>query len=283
MSHQPGSTTPDYLVIGHITQDLLADGSRLGGTAVYSSLVAQRLGKKVAVYTSCENTLDLSDLSGIEIINQSSERTTTFKNEYKQSGREQHLLSQADELDLANIPQSWKKAPIVHLAPVAKEIKLAVGNLFPDSTILYSLQGWLRQWDSDGKVSPAPIPHSDQKIPRNAAAAILSDEDLINQHDELERLVQIFPLLVLTLGKDGAKIYQDQLITPIPVEPAIEIDPTGAGDIFAAAFIIEWVLNQEPIDKAALFATQLAAHSVTKPGIQSIPSKKEIQKFREVH
>ncbi len=44
MLNQPGETPPDYLIMGHITRDLLEDGSRLGGTAVYSSLLAQRLG-----------------------------------------------------------------------------------------------------------------------------------------------------------------------------------------------------------------------------------------------
>ena len=44
--------TPDYLIFGHITQDLVEDGTRLGGTAVYSSILAQRLGLDVALVTS---------------------------------------------------------------------------------------------------------------------------------------------------------------------------------------------------------------------------------------
>src|SRR5687767_8775163 len=45
-----GMRTPDYLVIGHITADVLDDGEIvLGGTALYSALTAARLGARVAV------------------------------------------------------------------------------------------------------------------------------------------------------------------------------------------------------------------------------------------
>jgi sugar/nucleoside kinase (ribokinase family) len=56
----------------------------------------------------------------------------------------------------------------------------------------------------------------------------------------------------------------------------IELDPTGAGDIFAAAFFFRLYNTRDPWE-AARFATQLAAISVTRSGLQSIPTQEEIQ------
>ena len=38
---------PDYLVIGHITKDLLNRGFTVGGAVTYSGLTARNLGRKV--------------------------------------------------------------------------------------------------------------------------------------------------------------------------------------------------------------------------------------------
>ena len=56
---------PDYLIFGHITQDLVEDGTRLGGTAFFSSILARRLGLDVALVTSYDADLDLEALDGI--------------------------------------------------------------------------------------------------------------------------------------------------------------------------------------------------------------------------
>jgi sugar/nucleoside kinase (ribokinase family) len=55
-----------------------------------------------------------------------------------------------------------------------------------------------------------------------------------------------------------------------------EIDTTGAGDIFAAAFFFRLYTTRDPWE-AARFATQLAAISVTRTGLQAIPTSEEIQ------
>jgi len=52
---------PDLVAVGHVTRDLLPDGTyTIGGTATYASLAALRLGASVAVLTSAPDDLDLS-------------------------------------------------------------------------------------------------------------------------------------------------------------------------------------------------------------------------------
>jgi sugar/nucleoside kinase (ribokinase family) len=57
-----------------------------------------------------------------------------------------------------------------------------------------------------------------------------------------------------------------------------EVDPTGAGDIFAAAFFTRLYLTRDPWE-AARFANQVAATSVTRRGLEGIPTAEEIQQF----
>ncbi|HET6789000.1 MAG TPA: carbohydrate kinase family protein, partial [Aquabacterium sp.] len=58
-----------------------------------------------------------------------------------------------------------------------------------------------------------------------------------------------------------------------------EVDATGAGDIYAAAFFVRLYTTRDPWE-AARFATQFAAYSVSRPGLEGIPTEQEIQACR---
>ena len=59
--------TPDYLLIGHMTRDLLPDGGCApGGTALYAALTAHRVGRRVGV-VSAQATLPGDGVGGIEV------------------------------------------------------------------------------------------------------------------------------------------------------------------------------------------------------------------------
>lgn len=273
---------PDYLIFGHITQDLVEDGKRLGGTAIFSSILARRLGLEVALVTSFDADLDLKDLDGIQIINQNGPGTTTFKNIYGSAGRTQYLLERAKNLDVSRIPDSFRMAKIVHLAPVAREIPLEAGRKFPHSALAYSLQGWLRDWDDSGLVHPDPLPDMDHEHQLDGTA-FLSIEDLGFDRSGLDPILDIFPDLVLTTGNQGAELYNKDQVLLVPVEPAREVDPTGAGDIFAAAYIIAKIVLGKSHQEAAHFANALARISITRPGTDGIPTLKEITEEKKVY
>jgi sugar/nucleoside kinase (ribokinase family) len=55
-----------------------------------------------------------------------------------------------------------------------------------------------------------------------------------------------------------------------------ECNDTGAGDIFATAFFYRHFQTKNPWE-AARFATQLAAISVTRTGLDSVPTVDEIK------
>ncbi len=80
----------DYLVIGHITQDLTPEGPRMGGTATFSALTARALGLRVGIVTSWGEEIPSDILQNITVVNYPAERSTTFENIYTPQGRVQN-------------------------------------------------------------------------------------------------------------------------------------------------------------------------------------------------
>jgi sugar/nucleoside kinase (ribokinase family) len=64
-----------------------------------------------------------------------------------------------------------------------------------------------------------------------------------------------------------------------PAPPQPEVDPTGAGDVFAAAFFINLYETNDPW-ASARFANQVAALSITRAGLAGVPTPDEISLCR---
>jgi sugar/nucleoside kinase (ribokinase family) len=75
-----------------------------------------------------------------------------------------------------------------------------------------------------------------------------------------------------------ARVYWNGDVRRFPPPQVEELDSTGAGDIFAAAFFIRMYLTRDPWESAR-FANQIAATSVTRQGLDGIPSSEEIQEY----
>ncbi len=267
--------TPDLIVIGHLTRDLLEDGtSRLGGTAAYAALAAARLGLRVGVYTAGRPDMDLNPLpdAGIEVQMERSAQETLFCNRYRRGRRSQFLLSRATPLDPAGLPPAWKKAPAALLGPVARELPAAWrAAFFPGTFLAACLQGWLRTWDETGRVRPAPWEEAEEWLP-HLRVAFVSEEDLGGDRATAARYVALCPLLLLTLGPRGALLYRRGQPLPVAPFPAREVDPTGAGDIFAAALVVRLIEGASP-EEAARFAAAAAALSVQGGGLAAVPDR----------
>ena len=264
----------DYLVIGHITQDLTDKGSQFGGTASYAALTANALGLRTGVITAIEPGIVLEPLKGIQILSLPAEKCTTFKNIDNGNGRVQYIYSIAPNLDISAIPETWRNASIVHLGPVAQEVEPNLVRYFPDSFLGVTPQGWLRQWDQDGKIYPGEWPESNFVLEK-ASAAVLSIEDVNGDERRIEEMVSSIRILVVTEGAEGARVYWNGDLRRFRPPIVNEIDSTGAGDIFAAAFFIRLNATNNPWESAR-YATQLAAKSVTRRGLQGIPTEQEV-------
>jgi sugar/nucleoside kinase (ribokinase family) len=255
----------------------LPHGTRLGGTAAYSSLTARAMGLRVGVLTSCEECLNAIELEreGIRVVGMRSDVTTTFENIQTPEGRVQYLHSVAPTLDLSMVPEAWRSTPIVHLGPVAREVDPNIMRAFPDSLIGLTVQGWLRGWDEKGRVHYSDWPEASFVL-QQAGAAVLSIEDVRGNESIIDEMASSIRILAVTEGPAGARLYWNGDLRRFPALQMDEVDPVGAGDIFATAFFIRLHATRDPWE-AARFAAHLASHSVKRAGLDGIPTPDEVQ------
>jgi sugar/nucleoside kinase (ribokinase family) len=104
------------------------------------------------------------------------------------------------------------------------------------------------------------------------AAASISSAGMRQAQALVAEWARTVPLLVVTRGAAGALLFQSEdQPRAFPGYPAREVDPTGAGDVFAAAFMAQLYRTGNPAD-AMDFANRVAACSVEGLGMGSIPT-----------
>jgi len=274
-------TRPDFLVIGHVAKDLVQGGWRLGGTAAYASLQASRLGLRTAVVTSAPGSMDLGALlPGVEVHRVPSRRASTFRNCYQDGHRSQFLLARARSLALTDVPDAWRTAPIVLLGPVCGEVPPEASSLFADSLVGVAAQGWLRGVDSEQRVTARPWPES-RSWP-DVDALFVSEDDLAGDTCSLERWTAVFRVVAYTQAARGACLRVDGRWCHIDAFPEREVDPTGAGDVFAAAFLAR-LLEAGDAALAARFAAAAASISVSREGTLAIADRQRIEERMAQH
>lgn len=86
-------------------------------------------------------------------------------------------------------------------------------------------------------------------------------------------------IVVLKRGTDGSVIYTKDEVIEIPAFSVKEIDPTGAGDSFAAAFVTGY-LKGLSLRKCGVLANAVGAISVTKSGpMEGAPHLSTVRDF----
>jgi sugar/nucleoside kinase (ribokinase family) len=79
------------------------------------------------------------------------------------------------------------------------------------------------------------------------------------------------PLVVVTLGKDGSKVYSEDGQIYYPSNELNVLDTTGAGDSFAAGFNTAFFKKKE-LKECLKQGNKLASTCVTKLGALDIPN-----------
>jgi sugar/nucleoside kinase (ribokinase family) len=265
----------DYLAIGHVAVDLTPAGRQLGGTASYAALTARALGLRVGIVTSAGEDAPLAALDGIHIVNVPTGHSTTFENIKTENGRRQTLHHQASPISFEHIPLVWRNAPIIHLAPIAREFDGSLAEKLSAPLLGVTPQGWMRKWDENGQVAACVWENSEQVLGQ-AGGVVMSVEDVDRDLEQVEWMAHLTRILCLTEGEAGAVLHWNGDRRRFRPPVTKEVDATGAGDIFAAAFFVRLSVTRDPWE-AARFATILAAHSVTRAGLHGIPTREEIE------
>lgn len=85
-------------------------------------------------------------------------------------------------------------------------------------------------------------------------------------------------IVVCKRGRNGSYILSRQEEIEIPPEKVSVVDNTGAGDVYNAG-ILAGLLMQQPLPLCGLFATKIAAQSVTGYGRSKYPTRKNRTDF----
>jgi sugar/nucleoside kinase (ribokinase family) len=271
-----GPGIPDYVVVGHFSRDLIRGSIRPGGTALYAGVTALRLGSRVAIVTSHANDHEVeSDLGDATIARVPAQASTTFELEQREDGRVLKLLARAEPISARDVPSAWLQAGIVHLAPIAWEVDLAIADAGTPGSVVATPQGWLRKVGTDGKViqSGQQLDH----VPLEAfSALVMSIEDIGGDEEVVERIGGRCQVAAITRGSAGCTLFMHGSRSHIPTEPTEEVDSTGAGDVFAAAFFIRLRETNDPIESAR-FASRVAAMSIEGVGVSRIPTRAQVE------
>ncbi len=257
------------LVVGSVTHDRCGKNMVPGGCAFYGARVYRGLGADAHLVTSvgtdfrCEEMLRDQPSTVLR-----AGRTTLFSNYYPvDRPRVQVLEASASSVTPESVSPALLESDVIHLAPVLGEVSLGRWKAAARSKFLaISVQGWIKRATVQlgrgatidggmvvlgaGRLVVQEPWAVDATALQGIRVACLSEEDLIGQGDLLRRLCDAIPIVACTLAAKGCHVISRGKVTRIGVFSTEVVDPTGAGDAFAAAFVYRLAHGDCPTDAA---------------------------------
>jgi 1D-myo-inositol 3-kinase len=298
----------DYTTVGHVTADVLSDGSRRpGGSAFYGALQAARLGARVLIVTqgAAREIEELTEpyRGELELQIFPAAKTTTLQTSGSGAGRRQRVLAWAGPID----EEVTIDTSILHLAPVARETP----GRWRGSADFVGLtpQGLVRDWSGERKeMSPAPLTGTAadsaapagrpgqghrrrsrfsrartpqamvSRLPENLDAVVVSEHERASCAGLIPEATRAGAVVAVTAGADPTTILLPGGGVVHVNVPAIEdpSDDVGAGDVFAAAFFVALAEGQAP-DSAAAFANAASAVRIGGEGANAIGDRPAVE------
>ncbi|MGH7275521.1 MAG: PfkB family carbohydrate kinase [Candidatus Rokuibacteriota bacterium] len=197
--------------------------------------------------------------------------TTRFEHSYAGGGRVSRVAGRARPLTAADVPEDWRDASLVLLAPVLDEVDPRLAAGFTEGAVGAAAQGWLRAVGKDGSVG-ARAWESARVLLEKIQALFLSREDVRGQEGAVFAWLQHVPIGVLTADRDGALLFVNGDRHEVRPRPAKAVDPTGAGDGFAATFLIEYQRTGDAWQAAAAAACA-GSLAVEGEGWSAVPDR----------
>jgi 1D-myo-inositol 3-kinase len=266
----------DYTTVGHVTADVMRDGSRQpGGSAFYSALQASRLGRRTLIITKGvpgeieELTEPYRGEFELRII--PAEHTTTLHTEGLGAARTQRLLAWAGQIAEDQVIDT----AILHLAPVARETPPHWRGTA--EFVGLTPQGLLRHWSlQENEIFLAPADPA--LIPASLQAMVLAEHERDSCATLIADAIGMGATVAITAGEAATSILQagvEPLAMTVPVVERLQ-DDIGAGDVFGAAFFIA-LAEGRPAGSAAGFANAAAAVRISGSGPAAIGGRAAIE------
>jgi sugar/nucleoside kinase (ribokinase family) len=285
---------PDVVVVGSASRDLTTDdprGWRLGGAVSYSSLALARMGLRVQalmggdVLVADSHELDLLRGAGVDVRIVRLDRSPVFENVEGPNGRFQTALESGEPIPPDAVPAAARSALTWLLAPVADELPDGWADCPPPNALVgLGWQGLLRDLAPGRDVHRRP-PRPSRLLERATIVGVSRDDLPPDTVPEL-LISWLRPgsTLIVTDGSRGG----ERLIAADAAPPAhdryaavpgiLEVDPTGAGDVFMATYLAAR-RGRAPDDPDAgdlALAAAAASLAVERPGLDGVPTLAEL-------
>ncbi len=244
------------LCAGHVTHDRVGMDIVPGGCAFYAAGTFHALGARSRLVSTVGRDFACdAALTQIECRLERRGRTTVFENSYPDGAmRVQTVTALAPDVVPAQMPHEWARPDVLFVGPVMGEVDLGAWKDAVQARILaIGVQGFIRKRSATRVVPSRWIPDPEELA--GVDVAILSEGDLTGQGDLLERLCASIPIVALTRERKGCDIITANSSCWVGIHPAGVVDPTGAGDTFAAGFLYALATGQPPEAAARLGAS----------------------------
>ncbi len=240
-------------IVGNLARDVIEGAPpRTGGGAFHCTRALRLLEPSDSrVVTRCANETLVRALValGLPVVRLPASATAAFSIAYDGDRRVMSMDGLGDvwspEDAAALAAGGW-----VHVAPLAR-------SDFPTETVAALARGRRLSLDGQGLVRRPHIgpleldADYDPELLRHVTALKLSEEEA-----EVVGDVDV-PELLLTLGSRGSIVLIGGTETHVPCTP-LDVDPTGAGDAYMAAYVAARAAGQPPV-AAAYRATSVVA------------------------
>ncbi|MFX1449763.1 MAG: carbohydrate kinase family protein [Promethearchaeota archaeon] len=292
----------DLTIIGHFCLDYFKgreafpDYIRIGGTTVYASKTAQKLGKKVAVISSIgpdfnDDFIKPLTESGINIhLIRTNKKSTGFIHEYIKGVRKLILKSRCKIVNQTDIPDEFLDSKLFYIGAIANEIDTSVLEKISktNAPIALDLHGFVRKFNKKGEMSLSYWPEAEKYLQfvtflKGTDTEARALTGLKNLQDIVKVLASMGPkVVILTLAKRGSLIYSNNISLQIPTIAYEIIDETGAGDTYFTAFMLDY-LEKQDLYHAAIFGASAASFVMEEQGPFGFGTtdkiEKRVQKF----
>ena len=108
-----------------------------------------------------------------------------------------------------------------------------------------------------------------------ADVVIFSELDVDEPYTFAEDIARLTPVVIVTEACRGAQLFIEGRKIHVPAHRIEEKDATGAGDAFAAAFLVKYEQCRDAVE-AAKFADSAASFVCEKEGTEGVPTLQQV-------
>jgi sugar/nucleoside kinase (ribokinase family) len=264
-----GSTTVDKIVGRNLSF------LKMGGVTTYSGITYARHGiDTVAVSNIAGRNQEITARlrkENIVVFNGKTEHTTHFVNHINSEGRRQRLPRKAQPIAGTQVTPILKSGTAVHLGPLhPADIDIKAIHLLndPDRYVILDVQGYVRSVRNQ-----IVYPIVSKKLSDALRAADLIKANKVEydaildfyQVDIIELMTRFkIEEFIVTLREKGGFVQKrtgEKIGYAADKIRSLE-DPTGAGDIFLAAYVIGKFFQQKNTSVACAYAAGLVARQI---------------------